>query len=171
MLVSLMSGNTQEMFLNNREEDSCKWETEISTVMSSLTETHLTINNLRIKMIQMILSLITTVSSTHSKEPEILPKWADHPDNIHNSDFPKWEIETSIAMNSPTETHLTINNSKTKMIQMIQSLITTDSSTHSKEPEILPKWADHPDNNHNSALLKFKTCKKSNSFKDNINCN
>jgi len=53
-------------------------------------------------------------------------------------------------MRSPTETDLMINNLRIKMIQKMISLITTDSSTHSREPEILLRLVDHP----NSTLLK-----------------
>ena len=53
-------------------------------------------------------------------------------------------------MKSPTETDPMINNSKIKMMLRMILSITTDSSTHSREPEILLKSEDHQD----STLLK-----------------
>jgi len=53
--------------------------------MRSLTEIDLMTNNLRIKMMPKMISSITTDLSTHSREPEILPRLEDHP----NSTFHK----------------------------------------------------------------------------------
>jgi len=74
MLVSTTYGNMLEMLLKERGSLSCKKEREISTAMNLPMEINLMINNSKIKMIQMMISLITTGSLTNSRDTEILLK-------------------------------------------------------------------------------------------------
>jgi len=74
MLVSPTYGNILEMFLKKRRSLICKLEIEIFQAMKLLTEMLVRINNLKIKMILMMISLITMGSSTNSRDMEILLK-------------------------------------------------------------------------------------------------
>ena len=80
MLVSTIYGNMLEMLLKERRSLSCKLEIEIFQAMKLLMEMQVRINNSKIKMIQMMISLITTGSSTKSRETEILLR-SDLPDH------------------------------------------------------------------------------------------